>query len=149
MIPAKPSPAPWLTTAAQKARSSSTTQDSRTVLCADSPIASPISPPPSLAIVDRVVDLLPIARNRYYHPDQHGSWSIKAVLPAVCPDLSYEALDGVKDGMAAQGAFLEAMAPETSPERKAEIESQLLEYCKLDTFAMVRLWEFFRGKATK
>ena len=105
--------------------------------------------PALLAIVDRVVDLLPIARNRYYHPDQHGSWSIKAVLPAVCPDLSYEALDGVKDGMAAQGAFLEAMAEETTSERKAEIESQLLEYCKLDTFAMVRLWEFFRGKATK
>lgn len=41
-----------------------------------------------LAIVDRVIDLLPIARNRYYHPSQHGSWSIKAVLPAVCPDLA-------------------------------------------------------------
>ena len=101
--------------------------------------------PGLLAIVDRVVDLLPIARNRYYHPDQHGSWSIKAVLPAVCPDLTYESLDGVNNGQAAQGAFLEAMAPRTIPERRQEIESQLLEYCKLDTFAMVRLWEFFRG----
>ena len=98
------------------------------------------------AIIDRVVDLLPIARQRYYHPDQHGSWSIKAVLPAVCPDLAYDSLDGVKDGQAAQGAFLEAMAPETTPERRAEIEKQLLAYCKLDTFAMVRLWEFFRGR---
>lgn len=35
-------------------------------------------------IIDRLVDLLPIARNRYYHPDQHGNWSIKAVLPAWC-----------------------------------------------------------------
>jgi len=105
--------------------------------------------PALMAIVDRVVDLLPIARNRYYHPAQHGSWSIKAVLPAVCPDLTYEALEGVKDGQAAQGAFLEAMAPGTTPERKQEIENQLLEYCKLDTLAMVRLWEFLRGKATK
>lgn len=45
--------------------------------------------------------------------------------------------------MAAQGAFLEAMAPGTTPERKAEIQKQLLAYCELDTFAMVRLWEFF------
>lgn len=103
--------------------------------------------PALLAIVDRVVDLLPIARNRYYHPAQHGSWSIKVVLPAVCPDLTYESLDGVNNGQAAQGAFLEAMAAGTTQERKAAIERQLLEYCKLDTFAMVRLWEFFRGRS--
>ena len=102
--------------------------------------------PDLLAIVDRVVDLLPIARKRYYHPDQHGSWSIKAVLPTVCPDLSYDSLDGVQHGQAAQGAFLEAIAPGTTPERKTEIERQLLAYCELDTSAMVRLWEFFRGR---
>lgn len=106
----------------------------------------PLLSPGLLAIIDRVVDLLPIARNRYYHPNQHGSWSIKAVLPAVCPDLTYDSLEGVQDGMAAQGAFLEAMAPETTPERKVEIERQLLAYCELDTLAMVRLWEFFRGR---
>jgi len=109
----------------------------------------PLLSPALLAIVDRVVDLLPIARSCYYHPSQHGSWSIKAVLPAVCPDLTYESLDGVNNGQAAQVAFLEAMAAETTPERKQEIQRQLLEYCKLDTFAMVRLWEFFRGKTTK
>jgi len=101
-----------------------------------------------LAIIDRVVDLLPIARKRYYHPDQHGSWSIKAVLPAICPDLAYDALEGVKDGQAAQGAFLEAINPETPPTRKTEIEEQLLAYCKLDTLAMVRMWEFFRGDSS-
>jgi hypothetical protein len=45
-----------------------------------------------LAINDRVVDLLPIARERYYHPSQQGSWSIKKVLPAVVPELRYDAL---------------------------------------------------------
>ena len=40
-------------------------------------------------------------------------------------------------------AFKESIAPETTPERKQEIEQQLLEYCKLDTFAMVRLWQIF------
>ena len=42
------------------------------------------------AINARVVDLLPVARQHYYHPSQQGSWSIKAVLPALCPDLRYE-----------------------------------------------------------
>lgn len=97
------------------------------------------------SIMERVVDLLPIARNRYYHPSQHGSWSIKAVLPALCPDLSYDALDGVQDGNMAQTAYQEGISPETALERKQEIDRQLLDYCKLDTFAMVRMWEIFAG----
>jgi len=102
-----------------------------------------------LAINARVVDLLPIARTRYYHPSQQGSWSIKKVLPAVAPDLRYDALDGVQDGGMAQLAFLEAIAPQTPATRKAEIEHQLLQYCGLDTFAMVRLWQFFVGDQTQ
>ena len=97
------------------------------------------------SIIERVADLLPIARNRYYHPSQHGSWSIKAVLPAAIPELSYNQLDGVQDGGMAVSAFMEAIAPATPPERKAEIEGQLVSYCELDTFAMVRLWQFFSG----
>jgi len=97
------------------------------------------------SIIQRVVDLLPIARNRYYHPSQHGSWSIKAVLPALCPELSYAKLDGVQDGEMAIEAFKEAIALETTPERKREVEQQLLEYCKLDTLAMVRVWQIFSG----
>ena len=100
------------------------------------------------AITNRLVDLLPIARRHYYHPDQHGSWSIKAVLPALCPDLSYDQLDGVQDGMMAQTAYLEAIAVETSEERKEQIRKQLHEYCKLDTLAMVRMWEVFLGGST-
>ena len=99
-----------------------------------------------LAINERVVDLLPIVRSRYYHPDQQGSWSIKAVLPAAVPELSYDALEGVQDGGTAMEAFTEAIHPDTGAERKSEIESQLLAYCRLDTFAMVRLWQFFSGR---
>ena len=92
-----------------------------------------------------MVDLLPIAREYYYHPSQKGSWSIKAVLPAICPDpnLHYDKLDGVQDGSMAMSAFVEAIASETTPARQAEIERQLLDYCKLDTCAMVRLWSAF------
>lgn len=102
---------------------------------------------PLLALNERIVDLLPIARNHYYHPSQEGSWSIKAVLPALCPELHYENLDGVQDGGMASAAFLEALAPETSSPRKAQIEQQLLAYCALDTYAMVRLWSIFSGSA--
>lgn len=97
------------------------------------------------AITKRIVDLLPIARNRYYHPSQRGSWSIKAVLPALCPELSYDHLAGVQDGQMAIEAYKEAVAQETPPDRKLDLEQQLLEYCKLDTFSMVRLWQTFRG----
>ena len=99
-----------------------------------------------LAINARVVDLLPIARERYYHPSQQGSWSIKKVLPAVVPELRYDALDGVQDGGMAMGAFLEAIHPDTTGTRKNQIEQQLLAYCKLDTYAMVRLWQVFAGR---
>lgn len=102
---------------------------------------------PLMAINARVVDLLPIARKRYYHPKQQGSWSIKQVLPAVAPDLRYDALDGVQDGGMAMTAFLEAISSETMPSRKAEIEKQLLQYCALDTYAMVRLWQYFAGRS--
>ncbi len=102
-----------------------------------------------LALNERVVDLLPVAREHYYHPSQQGSWSIKAVLPALCPDLKYGDLDGVQDGGMAMEAFLEALALQTSAARKAEIGRQLLAYCSLDTYAMVRLWSAFTGKAVK
>lgn len=97
------------------------------------------------AISDRIVDLLPIARERYYHPAQQGSWSIKKVLPALVPDLRYEELDGVQDGGMAMEAYQECVHPDTSPGRKSEIERQLLAYCKLDTYAMVRMWQVFSG----
>lgn len=98
------------------------------------------------AIKTRLVDLHPVTKANYYHPSQRGSWSIKAVLPTVAPDLSYQDLDGVKDGGMAMEAYLEAIHPDTTAARKAEIETQLLAYCGLDTFAMVRLWQFLAGR---
>jgi len=68
------------------------------------------------------------------------------VLPAAVPELRYDDLDGVQDGGSAMEAFCEAIHPDTSPERKTEIEAQLRAYCRLDTFAMVRLWQFFSSR---
>ncbi len=100
-----------------------------------------------LAIDDRIVDLHPITREHYYHPDQEGSWSLKRVLPTIASDLGYETLDGVQDGGMAMAAWMEAVFPGELPSRdKAEIDHQLREYCKLDTLAMVRLWRMLSGK---
>lgn len=99
-----------------------------------------------LALNERMVDLLPISKSRYYHPSQQGSWSIKKVLPAIAPDLGYDKLVGVQDGGMVMDVYLEAIHANTSATRKAEIERQLLDYCELDTMAMVRLWQFFTGR---
>lgn len=98
---------------------------------------------PLQAIQARIIDLYPIAQRYYYHPSQRGSWSIKQLLPAIAPDLRYDALEGVQHGGAAMEAYLEACAADTSPERRATIRRQLLDYCHLDTLAMVRIWIFF------
>lgn len=98
-----------------------------------------------LAINERVVDLLKVAEQRYYHPSQQGSWSLKKILPAIAPDLGYGELKGVQDGEMAMSAYLEAISSGTTKNRKAQIRRQLLDYCELDTYALVRLWKFFSG----
>lgn len=94
-------------------------------------------------VIERLVDLLPPTRAHYYHPAMKGSYSIKAVLPTVAPDLDYSQLDAVHDGTEAQIAYLEMVDVGSPQERKTELKEALLEYCKLDTFAMVRLVDFF------
>ena len=91
------------------------------------------------ALALRLVDLHPIVKRNYYHPDMHGSWSIKAVLPALLPDLNYDQLDGIQEGMGAQQAYLEAISAGTAPDRRQQLREQLLAYCKFDTLAMVRI----------
>jgi hypothetical protein len=98
------------------------------------------------ALVDRLVDLAPPIKAAYYHPDMMGSWSLKAVLPTIAPDLDYTALEGVHEGTEASEAYLEAINPDIAKERKEEIRQQLLEYCRYDTLAMVRLVEFFSAR---
>jgi uncharacterized protein DUF2779 len=93
-------------------------------------------------IVDRIVDLRPLTERSYYHPKMMGSWSIKAVVPTIAPELDYAGLGEVQDGTQAQVAYLEAIHPQTAPERRLAIERGLLTYCKHDTLVMVRLVHF-------
>ena len=96
------------------------------------------------AIISRLFDLLPIAREHYYHPQMRGSWSIKAVLPTIAPELAYDDLDVANGGMA-QDAFAEMMDPETTDERRGQLYNSLLKYCERDTLAMVRIANYFEG----
>lgn len=89
---------------------------------------------------ERLVDLLePFAKGYFYDPSMGGSASIKVVLPALVKDLSYNGLP-ISDGGIAMQAY-EHLWVETDAERKKEIRAQLLEYCKMDTYGMVRIVE--------
>jgi hypothetical protein len=98
---------------------------------------------PLLALIPRFIDLIdPFRSLAYYHPDFNGSFSIKSVLPAMFPDnndLSYKKLGIQNGGMAMETyAALLYMAPELRAQKRQE----LLEYCHLDTLAMVKiLWK--------
>lgn len=97
---------------------------------------------PLQGIVDRLVDLHPIVKTHYYHPKMLGSWSIKAVLPAMVPSMSYAGLEGINEGTAASDGYLEAINPETDRVRKLELKEQLLRYCRFDTEAMAEIVRF-------
>ena len=90
----------------------------------------------------RLVDLLPILRRTYYHPDMLGSWSIKNVLPAIAPHLGYGSLGDVQDGSAAGTAYLQIINPETDAAERERLTRELLAYCKHDTLAMVELVKY-------
>jgi hypothetical protein len=91
-------------------------------------------------LILRIKDLMiPFQRKYYYAPEMKGSYSIKAVLPSLVPDLSYDELD-INEGGLASIAY-ESLQSETDLIYIAEIKEQLLEYCKLDTLAMVRILE--------
>jgi len=97
--------------------------------------------------VSRLVDLLPIVKNHYYHPGMNGSFSIKKVLPVIAPDLNYGELDEVQGGTAAQVAYIEAaLDSDTTPERKADLDQKLRTYCRQDTWAMVEVAHFLAGQ---
>ena len=90
------------------------------------------------AIIDRFVDLYAIIRRNYYHPKFYGSFSLKYVLPALVPQMSYDKLS-IQDGMQASLEYLRMIDPATPESEKARIRADLLTYCGQDTMAMVKI----------
>jgi predicted RecB family nuclease len=86
----------------------------------------------------RLWDLLPVVRNHVYHPAFAGSYSLKAVLPALIPNMSYKGLevaDGTDTGLAWE-AFTRGGLDQVEQDR---IKKALLDYCGQDTLALVKL----------
>lgn len=91
-------------------------------------------------LIKRVIDLMtPFQKKDYYLPEMQGSHSIKAVLPALCKELSYENL-AINNGQIAATAYNELQSS-SDMFRIEEVKKNLIEYCKLDTFAMVKIYE--------
>lgn len=89
-------------------------------------------------LLERMIDLAAIIGKNYYHPDFHGRTSIKVVLPVVVPDMSYDEFE-IADGDSAMAVFA-YLALGKYEDREAEImKGNLLDYCKQDTLAMVKL----------
>lgn len=90
---------------------------------------------------DRIKDLTDSFKNLHYlDKNFHCSWSIKKVLPVMCPECSYKALP-INHGDQASAEWLRMNSDATPPEEKATIKKNLLRYCELDTWAMVRIWQ--------
>ena len=93
-----------------------------------------------LALSGRIFDLLKLIRDHYYHPEFHGSFSIKSVLPAIVPNMGYSDL-AIQHGLIAAIDFGKLISPATPAPVKDKTKQALLEYCQRDTEAMVRIFE--------
>jgi hypothetical protein len=99
-------------------------------------------------IDDRLVDLLPLVRDHVYDPAFGGSFSLKAVLPALVSNAGYDDL-AVREGTTAS-AWLERLVREDAapaPAERARMATALKAYCKLDTWATVLLLRRLRELA--
>jgi hypothetical protein len=87
-------------------------------------------------------------RDHVYHPAFRGSFSLKFVLPALVPELTYNDLVIVNGLLASvEIARLLFVADKIPVEERARVRGDLLAYCERDTWATVRLLEVLRGLA--
>lgn len=91
---------------------------------------------------NRVVDLmLPFDKGYYIDKDFYGSASIKKVLPVLAPELSYGDMD-IQEGASAQRLWMQAVYENAFSQAETNrIMENLRQYCQLDTYAMVRIFE--------
>jgi hypothetical protein len=91
-------------------------------------------------IIERLKDLMiPFQKRWVYEPAMNGSLSIKAVLPALVPEMSYDTLE-IRQGGEAMQAF-ERLVSQPDDPQEASIRQALWDYCTQDTLAMVKILE--------
>ena len=89
---------------------------------------------------NRVIDLMePFASGLFVDKDFFGSASIKNVLPVIVPNLSYKKL-GIQEGFSAQRLWMDSVLRDKSDINRDKLFHDLIEYCKMDTLAMVEIW---------
>ena len=95
------------------------------------------------AFNERFIDLIePFRGGGFYHSNFKGSFSIKNVLPAICPnnpELDYKALE-ISNGGMAMSAYKELR----NSSKNIDIETtrkNLFKYCRLDTYAMYAIYK--------
>lgn len=90
---------------------------------------------------NRFFDLEEIFKEQYYiHPDFNGKTSIKNILPALIPDLSYNELE-IQDGGAASENWFNMINQSTAEVGKEKLANNLKQYCQLDAYAMYKIWQ--------
>lgn len=95
-------------------------------------------------IIARLFDLHPVVRDHVYHPEFRGSFSLKAVVPAMLPEFAYDGM-AITEGIQASIAFEELIHPSTNAPRRAKLRAALLTYCERDTKVMVELYRALSG----
>ncbi len=96
------------------------------------------------SINENMFDLMTIfSKNYYIDPAFKGSFSIKKVLPVIVPELTYKSLN-ISKGDQASERWERLISKDTPLEEKKQIEEDLLIYCKMDTWAMVKIYEFLK-----
>lgn len=92
----------------------------------------------------RIIDLMDIFTNQHFvHPKFKGKTSIKYVLPVLAPELSYKDLD-IQEGGAASNTWNQIVTGEFTKEEALEKTEHLKTYCKLDTYAMYKIWKYLK-----
>lgn len=98
-------------------------------------------------IQQRMWDLLPFVKRHVYHPQFNGSYSIKAVLPALVPEMTYEGME-VAHGEAAGLAWDRMVRGGVVADERQRLKSALLAYCSQDTLAMAKLLDRLKALGT-
>ena len=96
-------------------------------------------------IQDRLWDLYAVIRANVYHPGFAGSFSLKSVLPALVPEMSYKGME-VSEGSEAGMAWEKMIRDQVDAAERNRLREALLAYCKQDTLAMVRLVDVLAAK---
>ena len=98
------------------------------------------------SVNSRTYDLMDVfTKQHYVHKDFKGSTSIKKVLPVLAPELSYKELT-IQEGGTASSSWMTLINPGlldslAGQAEKSQLKKDMLEYCKLDSYAMVRILE--------